>query len=36
MIDLFGYRLLWPVCAVPVLAAVPLVASLARGRAPAA
>jgi MFS family permease len=32
MIDLFGYRLLWPVCAVPVLAAVPLVASLARSR----
>ena len=30
MIDLFGYRLLWPVCAVPVLAAVPLVWSLAR------
>jgi MFS family permease len=25
-----GYQLLWPICAVPVLAAVPLVASLAR------
>ena len=25
-----GYQLLWPICALPVLAAVPLVASLAR------
>jgi MFS family permease len=32
LIDIFGYRVLWPVCAVPVLAAVPLVASLARSQ----
>jgi hypothetical protein len=28
-----GYEALWPVCAVPVLAAIPLVASLIRAEA---
>jgi hypothetical protein len=30
-----GYSVLWPVCAVPVLAAIPLVASLIRREAEA-
>jgi hypothetical protein len=30
VIDLTSYRALWPVCAVPVLAAIPIVARLMR------